>query len=309
MNYLNSNTEWSIYLGGTFKTSAYNIMKIFLYKTQLAIPKKNEFEITDNIECADFIFLVFKIKSKLTKIKFVHEDTIPIISEALELSKKYNKKLVYYCGGDRPPRTLPDYPNVIVLNTSVSVSTMPKNEMVIGVPVDDKFKNYIENPTLSIGFCGQRMCGRQKWLDYLTNISEIETNFIIRDSYIHNLKSNQINDFETNMNDNLFIFCYRGAGNYSVRFYETIMRGRIPIVIKTDNVFPFEDIIDYNKVGIFIEENEINDTNTLKDVILNYYNSKTADELICVQNYNREIYLNFFHPDIFWGKIFTYIHK
>lgn len=283
-------------------------MKIFLYKTQFDIPKNNVFEITDNIEYADFIFLSFKIKSKLTKIRFVHEDTIPIISEALELSAQYNKKLVYYCGGDKPPRILPDYPNVIVLNTSVSFSTMPKNERVIGVPVDDKFKNYIENPKLSIGFCGQRMCGRQKWLDYLTDIPEIETNFIIRDSYIYQLTSSQINDFDTNMNENLFIFCYRGGGNFSVRFYETIMRGRIPIVIKTDNAFPFEDILDYNKVGIFIEETEINETNTLKDIIMNYYNNKTADELICIQKYNREIYLNYFHPDIFWGEIFKYIH-
>ena len=58
----------------------------------------------------------------------------------------------------------------------------------------------------------------------------------------------------------------------------------------------------------FIEEDEINETNTIKDIIMNYYNSKTADELLCIQKYNRETYLTFFHSDIFWGKIFTYIH-
>ena len=51
-------------------------MKIFLYKTQLAIPKKNEFEITDNIECGDFIFLVFKIKSKLTKLLSIRQKAL-----------------------------------------------------------------------------------------------------------------------------------------------------------------------------------------------------------------------------------------
>lgn len=284
-------------------------MQIYLHDTQFAPSKNNAFEITDNIEAADFIFIIFRIKSKSTKIKHVSEDTVPIINEALQLTHKYNKKLIYYCGGDRPPTILPNCANIIVLNTSVSRSTMPKNEMVVGVPVDDKFIGYIENPKLSIGFCGQKMNGRQKWLDYLADISEIETNFIIRDIYIHNLTPDNINDFETNMNNNLFVFCYRGGGNFSVRFYETLMRGRIPIVVKTNSVFPFEDVINYNNVGIFIEENEINENCTLKDLILNFYNSRNADELLSVQKYNRDIYLKYFHPDVFWGKIFESIHK
>ena len=283
-------------------------MKIFLYKTQLNIQKNNTFEITDNIEDSDFIFLILKIKSKLTKIHFVDENTIPIISEVLQLSKQYNKKIIYYCGGDRPPKILPEYPNITILNTSVYGSTISKNEIVVGVPLDDTFINYIDKPKLSIGFCGTNWCGREKWLDYLFNIPEIETNFIIRDSYITKLKYKHKKDFKSNMNSNLFIFCYRGGGNFSIRFYETLMHRRIPIVIKTDSIFPFEDIIDYNKLGIFIEENEINETKSIKDIIINYYNSKTAHELLCIQKYNREIYLKYFHPDIYWEKIFTYIH-
>lgn len=159
---------------------------------------------------------------------------------------------------------------------------------------------------MTIGFVGQKCCGREKYLNYLENQIEFKTNFILRDTYIHKLKSYHINEFDNNMNNNLFTFCYRGAGNFSVRFYETIMRGRIPIVVKTSSIFPYENLIDYNKLGIFIEENELGENNTLKDIILKYYNEKTKEELIEIQKYNRNIYLTYFHDDVYWEQILNY---
>ena len=42
-----------------------------------------------------------------------------------------------------------------------------------------------------------------------------------------------------NLRDNCFNVCMRGAGNFSYRLYETMMMGRIPIIINSDQVFPF----------------------------------------------------------------------
>ena len=83
----------------------------------------------------------------------------------------------------------------------------------------------------------------------------------------------------------------------------------IPIVVKTNSIFPYEDLIDYNKMGVFVEECELNENNTLKDIILNYYNKKTKEELIEIQKYNRNIYLTYFHSDVFWEQIFNYFYK
>ena len=55
-------------------------------------------------------------------------------------------------------------------------------------------------------------------------------------------------------NKSLFTFCYRGAGNFSYRFYETLMMGRIPILVNTDCVFPFEDKVDINSLGLVLNE-------------------------------------------------------
>ncbi len=38
--------------------------------------------------------------------------------------------------------------------------------------------------------------------------------------------------FDENMETSEFTFCPRGNGNFSIRFYESLYSGRIPIIIK-----------------------------------------------------------------------------
>ena len=47
-----------------------------------------------------------------------------------------------------------------------------------------------------------------------------------------------------------FVICNRGAGNFCMRLYQTLAFGRIPLLLNTDMVLPFEDIIDYNNTFI-----------------------------------------------------------
>ena len=136
----------------------------------------------------------------------------------------------------------------------------------------------------------------------------MKTNFILRDNYIFNLDECNKNEFNDNMNDNLFTLCYRGRGNFSVRFYETLMKGRIPIQINSSSIFPYENKIDYSEVGIFIEEDDL-DKIDIGKIVKNYFYSKTKDELIQIQKNNRRIYQEFFHPDIYFSQIFRLIQN
>ena len=52
-----------------------------------------------------------------------------------------------------------------------------------------------------------------------------------------------------------FTLCIRGNGNFSVRLYETLAMGRIPVIIDTDCVFPLESQIQWSKHCIIINEN------------------------------------------------------
>lgn len=263
-----------------------------------------------NIE--NFIFLNHKILSKQEKINLItldNIDKIPFLRNAYELAKNENKRLVHLCTGDVPPLILPNDKQIIVLNTSIQWTPQkPINQFIIPPPdITDMYSHFLDNPELSIGFVGQKNNGREKICQYFSD-SGLKTNFILRDSYIFNLQENQKKEFEDNMNNNLFTLCYRGRGNFSVRFYETLMRGRIPIQINSSSIFPYEDEIDYSEIGIFIEEEDLFTTNVEK-LVKDYYNSKSKDELLQIQKNNRRIYEEYFHPDIYFSQIFRMVGK
>ena len=54
-----------------------------------------------------------------------------------------------------------------------------------------------------------------------------------------------------------FILCPRGFGTSSVRFYETLAYGRIPILISDETKMPLEDKINYDEFVIRVRENEL----------------------------------------------------
>jgi hypothetical protein len=260
----------------------------------------------------DFIFLNHKILSKQEKINLITLDNIhkiPFLRNAYELAKNENKRLVHLCTGDVPPLILPNDKQIIVLNTSILWTPQkPINQYIIPPPdITDKHSHFLENPELSIGFVGQKNNGREKICKYFSD-SGLKTNFFLRDNYIFNLQDNQKKEFEDNMNGNLFTLCYRGRGNFSVRFYETLMRGRIPIQINSSSIFPYEDEINYSDVGIFIEEDDLETTN-IEKIVREYYNSKSADELLQNQKNNRRIYDEYFHPDVYFSQIFRMVHR
>lgn len=264
------------------------------------------------MDIGDFIFLNHKILSKQEKISLITLDNIhkiPFLRNAYELAKNENKRLVHLCTGDVPPVILPNDKQIIVLNTSILwTPKKPINQYIISPPdIVDDFSYFLENPELSIGFVGQKNNGREKICQYFSD-SGLKTNFILRDSYIFNLQDNHKKEFEDNMNGNLFTLCYRGRGNFSVRFYETLMRGRIPIQINSSSIFPYEDEIDYSDVGIFIEEEDLKTTN-IEKLVKDYYYSKSADELLQIQKNNRRIYEEYFHPDVYFSQIFREVSR
>jgi hypothetical protein len=264
------------------------------------------------MDVGDFIFLNHKILSKQEKINLITLDNIykfPFLRKEYEIAKNENKRFVHLCTGDVPPIILPNDKQIIVLNTSILWTPQkPINQYIIPPPdITDAYSHFLENPELSIGFVGQKNNGREKICQFFSD-SGLKTNFILRDSYIFNLQDNHKKEFEDNMNGNLFTLCYRGRGNFSVRFYETLMRGRIPIQINSSSIFPYEDEIDYSDVGIFIEEEDL-DKFDLEKLVKDYYNSKSADELLQIQKNNRRIYEEYFHPDIYFSQIFRMVHR
>ena len=131
---------------------------------------------------------------------------------------------------------------------------------------------------------------RKKLLNRLKRSYKIETNFKIRNSFAIGTvgRNNQARkDFIKNIISSDYTFCYRGAANYSLRFYETLCLGRIPLFINTNCILPFNEEIDWENIVLWIDENE---KNYMIEKIYDYHHSMTNNQFIEKQYYCREIW-------------------
>ena len=138
---------------------------------------------------------------------------------------------------------------------------------------------------------------RNKILNIIERSSSIKSNFIRRDRY-QGGKSKNVESFELlkreffqNIDHTDYTLCIRGTGNFSARFYETLALGRIPIFINTDCILPFNNLIDWKKHVIWIEQNEMSKINSK---ILDFHNGLTQDSFKNIQISNRKLWENYF---------------
>jgi hypothetical protein len=64
-------------------------------------------------------------------------------------------------------------------------------------------------------------------------------------------------EFLANMLDSDYVLCTRGDGNWSIRLYEALCLGRIPVVIDTDLVMPYDWLVPWREYGVWIDRRDI----------------------------------------------------
>jgi hypothetical protein len=138
---------------------------------------------------------------------------------------------------------------------------------------------------------------RAHYLNILRSNQKLETNFIFRKKYkgkdkLQSDKTKVTREFYNNMLDNLYTFCIRGVGNFSVRFYETLACGRIPILLNTDCRLPLSNHINLKEHCVIINETGIS-PNEIAAEILKFHNSRSDDELVKLQAKNRTLWKDF----------------
>ncbi|WP_425077089.1 hypothetical protein [Psychroserpens sp. S379A] len=133
---------------------------------------------------------------------------------------------------------------------------------------------------------------RFKILSQLQSASNIKTNFIVRDQYGGGVKHGRgvtkvAEEYFENMKNSDYIVCYRGAGNFSVRFYETLAMGRIPVYINTDGLLPLSNSINWKEHLVWVEPFEIN---TISEKVLEFHKSLNAEQFEAIQIKNRKLW-------------------
>lgn len=256
----------------------------------------------------------------------------------IDLSNKYNKKIIVFSYGDKNDSI--DIPNSIVFRSSQYKTDLKKNEIIMPAIADDLSVGDLtllsKKSTPTVGFCGwagfesfaSKWKQKIKSLSYLGNNSAkksgllfrmkvlkildksrlTNTKFIIRRTFSGNEKT-RVGDFNVlrsefvkNITESDLSLAVKGDGNFSVRFYEILSLGRIPLFIDTDCVLPLEDVVDYRNFILRVDYKSIN---IVDSIVSNFYADLTQDSFISKQRRAREVFGSFLRIDKYFEYVFS----
>ncbi|MDQ6812885.1 MAG: glycosyltransferase family 47 protein [Bacteroidota bacterium] len=135
---------------------------------------------------------------------------------------------------------------------------------------------------------------RSMMLDRLEKSDLVDTRFIRHTKYragstseIEKKETSKI--FFKNMGEADYIICYRGAGNFSVRLFETMASGKIPVIITSNNNLPLEDKIEWNIFPVIPE----NKWKCIDKRVAAFHGKLSTDDFISLQYQSRQLWQNY----------------
>src|SRR5690606_14562396 len=126
----------------------------------------------------------------------------------------------------------------------------------------------------------------------LQQAANVNTNFILRKKYRAGVTENKDQhqstmEFYDNLKDSPYVVCIRGAGNFSVRFYEALAMGRIPIFIDTDSSLPLDQDINWKDHVIWVP---YKDRNRVDSLLVDFHNRHNKGGFEDLQLRNRRLW-------------------
>jgi hypothetical protein len=306
------------------------VLNSFSEPDAFSFVEKPFFEIVSEPALADF----FLIPYNFFHIKDRHE----IINYFDSLARSYEKKILIFALGDSSEFV--SVSNSIVFRTSQYRSVIKTNEVIIPAFVPDMLRGkslvtLTKKEKATVGFCGwaefktkgqrakffiknmflkfgprrQGIYFRSKAISSLNSSNLVNTNFLIRSNHFGNRKT-IIGDpllvrreYVDNILNSDFVLSPKGDGNYSVRFYETLSLGRIPLLIDTDTPLPFEADLCYEEFILRISYKKINE---IGKIVSDFYSGLTNEQYILMQKKAREAYEKCLCPEIFFRQVFSF---
>ena len=154
---------------------------------------------------------------------------------------------------------------------------------------------------------------RARALNLLAHDERADCRFIVRDRYRAGFRreagqsvkaTNAAKEFFSNIFDTDYTVCLRGNGNWSVRFYETLACGRIPIFIDTDCVLPFEFALDWKKYCVWVDRSDVS---RIAEVVSDFHNQLSSEEFMELQLRCRRLWEERLSLGGFMNHLFEYV--
>lgn len=149
---------------------------------------------------------------------------------------------------------------------------------------------------------------RRKVVSILNDTNLVDTNFFLRQSYSGH--KNTIQDdpdkirqqFISAIKNSDLALAVRGDGNYSLRFFEILSMGRIPLFIDTDTPLPLENEIDYDS---FILRVDFKNLERLPEIINNFWQNNSDSNFKNMQKRARQAFVYRLSAPVFYRYLFN----
>jgi hypothetical protein len=152
----------------------------------------------------------------------------------------------------------------------------------------------------------------------LCRAKKVKTNFKLKSQFAFGPEG-QLNTGKTGESDEVFrrsfvnnilesdyTLCVRGIGNNSVRFYESLCCGRIPVFVDTDCVVPFDFKIDWKCLCVWVEEKDIDN---IEKIVYDFHHNISNEDFIELQKKLRLIWEEYFSPLGFFKNLHLFLQN
>lgn len=136
---------------------------------------------------------------------------------------------------------------------------------------------------------------RAKALDLLARDRRVDANFVIRDRHRAGFTRKDSSagavaataEFFDNIAGSDYTLCVRGNGNWSIRLYETLACGRIPVFVDTDCVLPYESTVDWKRYCVWVDEAEVR---YIGEKVAEFHDRLSPDDFVELQRACRTLW-------------------
>lgn len=113
----------------------------------------------------------------------------------------------------------------------------------------------------------------------------------------------QRTEFIDNLVNSDYVLCVRGYGNYSVRLYEALCCGRIPIFVNTDCVLPYDFEVDWRQYCIWVEEKDLP---FIADIVADFHQRISPQDFVQMQYKCRQLWQKWLSPEGFFSNFYRH---
>jgi hypothetical protein len=100
-------------------------------------------------------------------------------------------------------------------------------------------------------------------------------------------------EFVQNVVESDYVLAARGDGNWSVRFYEALSLGRIPVVVDTDLVLPYDFLLPWRDLCVWVDRRDVG---TIGEQVLAFHERLSDADFVELQHECRRLWEEYLSP-------------